>query len=125
MRRTQHRVLPSVGFHHRAEAHSRIARQHGDPSSLPASRLRDQMNQRTPCASTGEFFNTIRHKRSFHIRVICESSHPITQSRCRLGEAYRFVGNNSLEAPLNVSTHGEHSSASTENSDGIDPDYCC
>jgi hypothetical protein len=24
------------------------------------------MNQRTPCASTGEFFNTIRHKRSFH-----------------------------------------------------------
>ena len=42
-----------------------------------------------------------------------------------LGEAYRFVGNNSLEAPLNASTHGEHSSASTENSDGIDPDYCC
>src|ERR1700688_2426478 len=30
-----------------------------DPSSLPASRLRDRMNQRTPCASTGEFFNTI------------------------------------------------------------------
>jgi hypothetical protein len=37
----------------------------------------------------------------------------------------RFVGNNSLEAPLNVSTHVEHSSASPENSDGIDPDYCC
>ena len=25
---------------------------------------------------------------------------------------------------MNVSTHGEHSSALTENSDGIDPDYC-
>jgi hypothetical protein len=36
-----------------------------DPSSLPASRLRDPMNQRTPCASTAEFFNTIRQKRSF------------------------------------------------------------
>lgn len=43
----------------------------------------------------------------------------------RLGEAYRFVGNNSLKALLNASAHGEHSSASTENSDGIDPDYCC
>src|ERR1700693_5503510 len=30
-----------------------------DPSSLPVSRLRDPMNQRTSCASTGEFFNTI------------------------------------------------------------------
>src|ERR1700680_1063396 len=37
-----------------------------DPSSLPASRLRDRMNQRTPCASTGEFFNTIGAKRTFH-----------------------------------------------------------
>jgi len=36
-----------------------------DPSSLPASRLRDRMNQRTPCASTGEFFNTIGAKRPF------------------------------------------------------------
>jgi hypothetical protein len=36
-----------------------------DPSSLPASRLPDRMNQRTPCASTGEFFNTIRQKRPF------------------------------------------------------------
>ena len=35
-----------------------------DPSSLPASRLRDRMNQRTPCASTGEFFNTIRQIRT-------------------------------------------------------------
>jgi hypothetical protein len=26
---------------------------------------------------------------------------------------------------LNTSAHGEQSSASTENSDGIDPDYCC
>src|ERR1700721_1665748 len=33
-----------------------------DPSSLPASHLRDRMNQRTPCASTGEFFNTIRQQ---------------------------------------------------------------
>jgi len=46
-------------------------------------------------------------------------------SRCRLGEAYRLVGNNSLKAPLNASARGEHSSASTENSDGIDPNYCC
>jgi hypothetical protein len=36
-----------------------------DPSSLPASRLPDRMNQRTPCASTGEFFNTIRQQQSF------------------------------------------------------------
>src|ERR1700692_845289 len=35
-----------------------------DPSSLPASRLRDRLNQRTPCASTGEFFNTIRQKQT-------------------------------------------------------------
>src|SRR5438094_8723182 len=32
-----------------------------DPSSLPVSRPRDPMNQRTPSASTGEFFNTICH----------------------------------------------------------------
>src|ERR1700686_2383035 len=38
-----------------------------DPSSLPASRLRDRMNQRTPCASTGEFFNTIRQQQSFEL----------------------------------------------------------
>src|ERR1700722_14108064 len=36
-----------------------------DPSSLPASRPRDRVNQRTPCASTGEFFNTIGAKRPF------------------------------------------------------------
>src|SRR5580692_11071544 len=36
-----------------------------DPSSLPASRPRDRVNQRTPCASTGEFFNTIGAKRTF------------------------------------------------------------
>src|SRR5436190_24341941 len=30
-----------------------------DPSSLPVSRPRDPMNERTPSASTGEFFNTI------------------------------------------------------------------
>src|ERR1700726_2299459 len=36
-----------------------------DPSSLPASRPRDPMNQRTPCASTGEFFNTIGAKQTF------------------------------------------------------------
>src|SRR5580704_7958422 len=35
-----------------------------DPSSLPASHLRDRMNQRTPCASTGEFFNTIGTERT-------------------------------------------------------------
>src|SRR6202035_417791 len=35
-----------------------------DPSSLPASRPRDRVNQRTPCASTGEFFNTIGAKRT-------------------------------------------------------------
>jgi hypothetical protein len=46
-------------------------------------------------------------------------------SLCRLVEAYRFVGNNSLKSPLIALPHGEHSSASTENSDGIDPDYCC
>src|SRR5438309_2774870 len=34
-----------------------------DPSSLPVSRPRDPMNQRTPSASTGEFFNTIRQNR--------------------------------------------------------------
>jgi hypothetical protein len=33
--------------------------------------------------------------------------------RCRLGQAHRFVGNNSLKAPLNSSAHGEHSSTST------------
>jgi Protein of unknown function (DUF1488) len=42
-----------------------------------------------------------------------------------LGEAYRFVGNNSLKAPLNASAQRENSSASMENSDGIVPDYCC
>src|ERR1700738_1269479 len=36
-----------------------------DPSLLPFSRPRDGMNQRTPSASTEEFFNTIRAKRSF------------------------------------------------------------
>src|SRR5450631_1135828 len=36
-----------------------------DPSSLPASRLRDRLNQRTPCASTEEFFNTIGAKPPF------------------------------------------------------------
>src|ERR1700733_9525309 len=36
-----------------------------DPSSLPASRLRDRMNQRTPRPSTGEFFNKIRQKQPF------------------------------------------------------------
>lgn len=30
-----------------------------------------------------------------------------------------------MKAPLNTSARGEHSSASAENSDGIDPDYCC
>jgi hypothetical protein len=30
-----------------------------------------------------------------------------------------------MKAPLNASAPGEHSPASTENSDGIDPDYCC
>src|SRR6059058_4710783 len=35
-----------------------------DPSSLPVSRPRDPMNQRTPSASTGEFFNTIRQQRT-------------------------------------------------------------
>src|ERR1700726_3735305 len=35
-----------------------------DPSSLPASRPRDRVNQRTPCASTGEFFNTICQKQT-------------------------------------------------------------
>jgi hypothetical protein len=44
---------------------------------------------------------------------------------CRLGEAYGFVGNNSLKAPLVTLARGENSSASAENSDGIDPDYCC
>jgi Protein of unknown function (DUF1488) len=42
-----------------------------------------------------------------------------------LGEASGFVGNNSLKVPLSALAHGEHSSARTENSDGIDPDYCC
>jgi hypothetical protein len=28
-----------------------------------------RMNQRTPCASTGEFFNTIRQKQSFELRL--------------------------------------------------------
>src|ERR1700722_15930268 len=50
--------------------------------------------------------------------------HPVTHITIQVGRGLQFVGNNSLEAPLNVSTHGEHSSASTENSDGIDPDYC-
>ena len=54
-----------------------------------------------------------------------EARAKLLTSRRRLGEAYRFVGNNSLKAPLNASAHGEYSSASTENSDGIDPDYCC
>jgi hypothetical protein len=35
------------------------------------------------------------------------------------------VRNNSMKAPLNTSARGEDSSASVENSDGIDPDYCC
>jgi hypothetical protein len=35
-----------------------------DPSSLPVSRPQDRMNQRTPCASTGEFFNTVGAKRT-------------------------------------------------------------
>src|ERR1700723_960338 len=42
-----------------------------DPSSLPASRPRDRANQRTPCASTGEFFNTIRHERSSKLIAVC------------------------------------------------------
>ena len=50
-----------------------------------------------------------------------KTSRPGTQ----LSEACGFVGNNSLKAPLNTSAHGEHSPASVENSDGIDPDYCC
>src|SRR5256885_2817444 len=36
-----------------------------DPSSLPVSRPRDSMNQRTPSASTGEFFNTICQQRTW------------------------------------------------------------
>jgi hypothetical protein len=40
-------------------------------------------------------------------------------------EVDRFVGNNGLKAPLNTSAHGEYSSTSTENYDGIDPDYHC
>ena len=35
------------------------------------------------------------------------------------------VGNNSMKAPLNTSARGGRSSVSVENSDGIDPDYCC
>ena len=37
----------------------------------------------------------------------------------------QVVGNNSRKAPLNTSACGEHSSASAENSDGIDSNYCC
>src|SRR5216684_7246911 len=57
-----------------------------DPSSLPASRLRDRMNQRTPCASTAEFFNTIGAKRTFascQCRVSATSfrTHAVQQNR--------------------------------------------
>lgn len=48
-------------------------------------------------------------------------SHPGMQ----VGRYLQVVGNNGLKASLNSSARGEHSSASTENSDGIDPDYCC
>src|SRR5258705_1377123 len=48
-------------------------------------------------------------------------SHPGMQ----VGRDLQVAGNNRLKAPLNTSARGEHSSASAENSDGIDPDYCC
>src|SRR5947207_4357724 len=38
-----------------------------DPSSLPVFRPRDPMNQRTPSASTGEFFNTIGARRTLKL----------------------------------------------------------
>src|SRR5512142_1438040 len=47
-----------------------------DPSSLPVSRLRDRMNQRTSCASTGEFFNTIRQERPFDEEWIGDDHDP-------------------------------------------------
>jgi Protein of unknown function (DUF1488) len=42
------------------------------------------------------------------------------------GEVSSFAGNNGLNASLSPSTRGEASRlAPAENSDGIDPDYCC
>jgi hypothetical protein len=41
------------------------------------------------------------------------------------GRGLKVVGNNKLEAALNTLARGEHSPVSAENSDGIDPDYCC
>jgi hypothetical protein len=56
-----------------------------DPSSLPASRLRDRMNQRTPCASTGEFFNKIGAMRTSEhrqgVRPACVQTRESSQDR--------------------------------------------
>ena len=71
------------------------------------------------CAVSG----TIRSSEPYLLRV--EASKIAHIAGCRLGEAYGFVGNHSLKAALNPSARGEHSSASAENSDGIDPDHCC
>jgi hypothetical protein len=43
----------------------------------------------------------------------------------QIGRDLQVAGNNSPKAPLNTLARGEHSLASAENSDGIDPDYCC
>src|SRR5439155_6181265 len=51
-----------------------------DPSSLPVSRPRDPMNQRTPSASTGEFFNTIGAKRTFQTSAGSGAPHIFTIS---------------------------------------------
>jgi hypothetical protein len=65
-----------------------------DPSSLPVSQPRNGMNQRTPCASTGEFFNTIRAKTGLPQMWL------LTQ--CRLQELC-FVGN---EEDVRSRSHG-------------------
>src|ERR1700692_821192 len=63
-RSTQERGSPERCAQVRTHRTAPLDQPVADPSSLPASRLRDRMNQRTPCASTGEFFNKIRQYRS-------------------------------------------------------------
>ena len=64
-------------------------------------------------------------ERSIADAAVPESPSKIAHITILLGRGLQVVGNNSLNAPLNASAFGEHSSASAENSDGIDPNYCC
>ena len=65
-----------------------------------------------------------RHRFSAAERTYRRSTRKSEQN-CQLGRGLQVVGNNSLNAPLNPSAFGGHSSASAENSYGIDPNYCC